>query len=89
MMYIFVCEMLYKYSLFSLDLTKSWPLWHFFSGWLKLYKSDYSKTTDPHDLLHSINNVFEVLYKYSSFNLGPVNSMVAMGNFCFRNYKLA
>jgi len=79
----------YTYSFFNLDLTKTRLSWAFFgSDWLKLYRSDFSKTTDPHDLLHSITDVFEVLCKYFPFNLGPVNNMVAMGNSCLRKYKL-
>lgn len=80
------------HSFFNLDLTKTRLSWAFFvSDWPKLYRSDFSKTTDPHDLLHSINDVhfvFVVLCKYFPFNLGPVNNMVAIGNSFLRKYKL-
>lgn len=38
-----------RYSFFNLDLTKPWAF--FVSDWLKLYRSDLYKTTDPHYLL--------------------------------------
>ena len=44
----------------------------------EITKIFYSETTSPNDLLIGTNNVYKVLYKWSSFCLDP-----AMGTSCF------
>jgi len=38
-------------------------------------------------MLHSTNDIYEVLYKDSLFNHNPVKNMAGMDNSCIRNYK--
>jgi hypothetical protein len=53
---------------------------------LKICKDE---TIGPNDFWHIANDICEVYFKDSTFNLVSMKNIVAMDKFCLRYYKLA
>lgn len=64
-----------KYSSLGLGWTKTWlPMANLVYGW----NVNILETVDQNDMLHNTNDVCEVLYKDSPFNLVPIKNMAAI-----------